>query len=249
MDRLERAILEGLRKVLRKPTKIKAQELSSKHLPAWYEKNMEVTESMDYKPVIRWTDRKPLVGTGERFGRNRGLVDELRTMGGQDGGKCVVHSCEASAVTEIELHSISVKIRVCEFHSDLLKQLDGDAIYEAVHLGHVETSSMGRIVAYEEVFPDVDDGDSSPPATQAAMRVSDGAFIRHRELLEAGYEAIFIDHGDGNNPEVEWIDPYAVTPYSVELEEIITGEIMTAMAPHERPDFINWATNKKEAAS
>lgn len=200
---------------------------------------------MDYKPVIRWTDRKQLVGTGERFDRNRGLVDELRTMGGQDGGKCVVHSCEANAVTEIELHSISAKVRVCEFHSDLLKQLDREAIDEALYPESRETSSLGRIVAYEEVFPDFDDGSSAPPASQAAMRVSNGAFIRHFELLESGYVIIAYEDDDGRR-EVEWLDPYVVTPYDVEIEELMVGEIITALAPYERPDHLGWALNKKK---
>lgn len=226
---LERAILEGLLEVLRKPTKIKA----------------EVTESMDYKPVIRWTDRKQLVETCEPFGTGGrpGISVRIREQARDKGRKCIVHGCDAESVADIELYSIGEKVRVCEFHSDLLKQLDGDAIYEAVHLGHVETSSMGRIVAYEEVFPDFDDG--TPPATQAAMRVSDGALIRHFELLEAGY-VLIASEGDDGRLEIEWLDPYVVIPYQVELEELIVGEIMTALAPYEHPDFHHWALHQED---
>lgn len=216
---LERAILEALLEVLRKPVKV---------------------DDEDHKP-----SREPF-GTGG----NPGLSARIREQARDKGRKCIVHGCDAKSVAAVELYSIGEKVRVCEFHSDLLIQLDREAVEEALYPDSRETSSLGRIVAYEEVFPDFDDGHSTPPATQAAMRVSNGAFIRHFELLEAGY-AIIASEGDDGRLEVEWLDPYVVCPYSVELEELMVGEIMTAFVPYERPDHLDWALkkNKKEDVS
>lgn len=237
-----------LRELNRPPVKIRLESSLPQCAPAWWEKLGESLGAVRHEPVVRWLDRKSArpefketLGAGGR----PGISARIREQARDKGRKCIVHGCDAESVAAVELYSISEKVRVCEFHSDLLKQLDREAIDEALYPDSRETSSLGRIVAYEEVFPDFDDGSSTPPASQAAMRVSNGAFIRHFELLEAGYVLIASEDDDGRR-EVEWLDPYVVIPYDVELEELMIGEIITALAPYERPDHLDWALNKKK---
>lgn len=237
-----------LRELNRPPVKIRLESTLPQCAPAWWEKLGESLGGVRHEPVVQWLNRKsvPLAfdepfGTGGKPGPSARIRQQARDK----GGKCIVHGCEAESAEAVELYSLSVKVKACVLHAELLRQLDGDALEEILHPDSRETSSLGRIVAYEEVFPDFDDGESTPPATQAAMKVSDGAFIRHFELLEAGYTIIASEDDDGRL-EVEWIDPYVVYPYDVELEEVMVGEIMTALAPHERPDHLDWALNKNK---